>query len=285
MLFIFSMLIIIVAIIALSAVKDKKGKSVAGILILIFTIVSFSQLIRVVPAGHVGVVDIFGKVKERTLKAGINLVNPFAKVLMFSIKTQEMKEMMSVPSQEGLNVGLEISVLYHLEPEDAADVYKTVGYNYQDVILVPQFRSVVRGVTASYVAKALYTSAREELSLQIKDQLDKLVSERGIFIESTPLRSIALPERLRKAIEEKLQAEQESQRMQFVLDKEKQEAERKRIEAQGIADFQRIVSKGIDQQLLKWKGIEATEKLANSQNAKIVIVGGKDGLPFILGSQ
>ncbi|MBN2105117.1 prohibitin family protein [bacterium] len=285
MLFIFSVLILIGAIIALSATKDKKSKLVTGVIIAIFVLISFSQLIRVVPAGHVGVVDIFGKVNDRTLKAGINLVNPFAKVLMFSIKTQEMKENMTVPSEEGLNVGLEISALYHLEPEEAADVYKTVGYNYQDVILVPQFRSVVRGVTASYAAKALYTSAREELSQQIKEQLDNQVSKRGIFIESTPLRSIALPERLRKAIEEKLQADQESQRMQFILEKEKQEAERKRIEAQGIADFQRIVSKGIDQQLLKWKGIEATEKLANSQNAKIVIVGGKDGLPLILGSQ
>lgn len=285
MLFIFSTLILIVAIIAVTSMKEKKSKLAAGVFVAVFGLISFSQLIRVVPAGNVGVVDIFGKVKQQTLKAGINLVNPFAKVLMFSIKTQEMKETMTVPSKEGMNVGLEISVLYHLEPEDAADVYQTVGYNYQDVILVPQFRSVVRGVTASYAAKALYTSAREELSEKINNQLDTLVSPRGIFIESTPLRSIALPERLRKAIEEKLQAEQESQRMQFILAKEKQEAERKRIEAQGIADFQKIVSKGIDQQLLKWKGIEATEKLANSQNAKVVIVGGKDGLPLILGSQ
>ena len=113
-------------------------------------------------------------------------------------------------------------------------------------------------------------------------QLQSLVEERGIRIEATPLRTITLPPRLTQAIEEKLQAEQESQRMQFVLLKEKQEAERKGIEASGIADFQKIVTKGISEQLLRWKGIEATEKLANSQNTKVIIVGGKDGLPLIM---
>jgi len=190
--------------------------------------------------------------------------------------------MMDVPSQEGLNVGVEVSILFHLNPEKAADVYKTVGPDYVNIILVPQFRSVVRGVTATYEAKALYTSAREALSQTILRELDKTVRERGITIEATPLRRITLPPGLSKAIEMKLESEQESQRMQFVLQKEQQEADRKRIEAQGIADFQKIVTQGISEQLLKWKGIEATEKLASSQNAKIVIVGGKDGLPVIL---
>jgi prohibitin 1 len=265
--------------------KNTKNRQIAIIVLLICIIIDIALMVRVVPAGHVGVVDIFGNVQQHTLKSGINFVFPFARVIMFSVKTQELKEVMKIPSEEGLDINLEISVLYHLDPEKAAEVYKTVGYNYQEIILIPQFRSVVRGVTASYEAKALYTSAREELSSKINQQLNNQVVPRGITIETTPLRSITLPERLRAAIEEKLQAEQESQRMQFVLEKEKQEAERKRIEAQGIADFQRIVSKGIDEQLLKWKGIEATEKLASSSNAKIVIVGGKDGLPLILGSQ
>jgi len=181
---------------------------------------------------------------------------------------------------------LESSALFHLDPEKAADVYKTVGPEYVAVLLEPQFRSVTRGVTAGYEAKALYTSEREQLSELIAVDLRKLVGPRGIVIEAAPLRQLILPPRLAAAIEEKLGAEQESQRMQFVLQKERQEADRRRIEAQGIADFQKIVSLGINEQLLKWKAIEATLKIAESQNAKVVIIGsGKDGLPVILGSE
>jgi len=145
---------------------------------------------------------------------------------------------------------------------------------------------VTRGVTAQYEARALYTSEREKLAEAIATELRRLVEPRGITVEATPLRKLTLPARLAAAIEEKLGAEQESQRMQFVLAKERQEADRRRIEAQGIADFQRIVTTGINDQLLRWKGIEATLKIAESQNAKVVIVGsGKDGLPLILGGQ
>jgi regulator of protease activity HflC (stomatin/prohibitin superfamily) len=145
---------------------------------------------------------------------------------------------------------------------------------------------VEEAVTAQSEARALYTSEREQLAETIAAQLRQRVEPRGIAVESTPLRKMTLPKRLATAIEEKLGAEQESQRMEFVLTREKQEAERRRIEAQGIADFQRTVSQGIDERLLRWKGIEATEKLAASQNTKIVIVGaGKDGLPVILGGQ
>lgn len=251
--------------------------------IIVFGLLLLSQCFTVIPAGHVGVVDFFGVVSDNTLKSGINFVNPLARVIKFSVKTQEIKEDMDVPSKEGLTVGLEISVLFHLNPEKAAMVYKTIGENYAQIILIPNFRSVCRGVTASYEAKALYTSEREQLAQIIKEELQKNVGPRGITIESTPLRKVVLPEGLSRAIEAKLQAEQESQRMQFVLQKEEQEAQRKRIEARGIADFQDIVTRGISEPLLRWKGIEATEKLANSPNAKIVIIGaGKDGLPIIL---
>lgn len=250
---------------------------------IVFIVLSLGQCFTVIPAGHVGVVDFFGIVSDNTLKSGINFVNPLAKVIKFSIKTQEIKEDMDVPSKEGLTVGLEISVLFHLNPEKASLVYKTIGENYAQIILIPNFRSVCRGVTASYEAKALYTSEREQLAQLIRDELSKVVRERGITIESTPLRKVILPEGLSKAIEAKLQAEQESQRMQFILQKEEQEAQRKRIEAKGIADFQDIVTRGISEPLLRWKGIEATEKLAQSNNTKIVIIGaGKDGLPIIL---
>ncbi|MBK6909356.1 MAG: prohibitin family protein [bacterium] len=254
-----------------------------GAIILVIIVL---RCFTVIPAGHVGVVDFFGNVSAETLKPGINFRNPLSAVHKFSVKTQEKKEVMVVPSKEGLSVTLEVSVLYHLNPETAAEVYKTIGPDYQTIILEPNFRSLTRGVTAGYEARALYTSEREVLAQQIKDELEKAVAPRGITIEATPLRQVSLPPNLTASIEAKLQSEQESQRMEFILTKESQEADRKRIEAQGIADFQKIVSLGLNDQFLRWKGIEATEKLATSTNAKVVVVGsGKDGLPIILGNQ
>jgi regulator of protease activity HflC (stomatin/prohibitin superfamily) len=264
----------------------RNAASVAPLIGVVALLAAIGSCITVVPAGHVGVVDFFGTVSPNTLKAGINFVNPLANVIKFSVKTQELKEVMDVPSKEGLTVQLEVSALYHLNPEKAAEVYKTIGPNYAQIILEPQFRSVSRGVTAGYEAKALYTSERELLATEIQQHLGKIVEPRGITIESTPLRRVGLPSGLSESIEAKLRADQESQRMEFVLTKEKQEADRKRIEAQGIADFQKIVAQGLSDQYLRWKGIEATEKLANSTNSKVVVVGsGKDGLPLILGGQ
>jgi regulator of protease activity HflC (stomatin/prohibitin superfamily) len=291
MFFIFSLIIIIAAIFVWQSARKRvshnatyqRTANAALAAIAGFSLIAIGQCMTVIPAGTVGVVDFFGTVRDNTLKAGINFVNPLARVIKFSIKTEEVKEVMDVPSKEGLSVQLEISVLFHLNPEKAAEVYNTVGENYIQVILEPQFRSVARGVTSGYEAKALYTSEREMLAQTILKDLEKIVEARGITIETTPLRRVGLPSGLAAAIEEKLRMEQESQRMQFVLQKERQEADRKRIEAQGISDFQIIVSKGINEQLLQWKGIEATEKLASSQNAKVVIVGGgKTGLPLIL---
>lgn len=264
----------------------RGSKLAAALLAVVFGLIALLRFFTVIPAGHVGVVDFFGRVSPNTLKSGINIRNPLARIIKFSIKTQQVYEVMDVPSKEGLTVKLDASILFHLDPEKAAQVYRTVGANYVEVILEPQFRSVCRGVTAGYEAKALYTSQREMLSHLIAEDLKKLVGERGIIVETAPLRKIELPRKVTDAIEEKLKAEQESQRMEFVLAKERQEAERKRIEARGIADFQNIVAQGISPNLLRWKGIEATEKLSQSQNAKVVIIGaGKDGLPIILDTQ
>lgn len=260
-----------------------KNKAVSGIVAVFFLIIAILQMLTVIPAGHVGVVDFFGHVSEKTLRAGINFRNPLARIVKMSIKTQELTEDMPVPSKEGLTVQLDVTTLFHLDPEKAAEIYKSVGADYVTIILVPQFRSVCRGVTANYEAKALYTAQRELLSKAIQVELNSLVNDRGIIIESAPLRRVVLPKKVTDAIEDKLKAEQESQRMEWVLTKEKQEAERKRIEAKGISDFQNIVAKGISEPLLRWKGIEATEKLASSANTKVVIIGaGKDGLPIIL---
>ena len=293
MAFIFLLLVAVVGLIMFSAARKKfqtmrnqtlrTSMNLAGTITVLALIGAFSQTITVVPAGHVGVVDFFGTVSENTLKAGINIINPMAKVEKFSIQTKELKEVMQVLSREGLTIGLEISALHRLDPDSAASIYKKIGADYEDVVLVPQFRSVSRSVTANFQASALYSTERERLGENIMSELSKIVSVRGIIIESTPLRNVALPSQLTDAIEQKQRADQESQRMEFVLTKERQEADRKRVEAQGVADFQRIVATTISEQLLRWKGIEATLKIAESNNAKVVIIGsGKDGLPVIL---
>lgn len=290
MVFIFSLLIALGAI--LVSVNLRKSGTVAGqnagrlslAVGILFGLSSLFQCFTQIPAGHVGVIDFFGIVSERTLPAGISAVNPMARVVKYSMQTKEHKETMQVLSKEGLTIGLEVSVLYRLNPDSAARVYKTIaGGDYETIILIPQFRSICRSVTASFQASALYSTERERLGLQILDVLTSTVAPRGVITESAPIRNVALPSQLTQAIEEKQRADQESQRMEFVLTKEKQEADRKRIEAKGIADFQTIVAAGISEQLLRWKGIEATEKLATSANAKVVVIGsGKDGLPVIL---
>lgn len=289
MYFILGILVAVVFFAIHVSVKKNKRFQEASITLIIAVasaIFAIVQIFTVIPAGTVGVVDFLGNVSDQTLKPGVNLVNPMARIIKYSFKTQEIKETMTVPSKEGLSVNLELSLQYRLDPGKANEIYKSIeGGDYLNVILVPQFRSVTRGVTAKYEAKALYTASRKQLEDEIVNELQHLVSARGIIIEKAPLRQVALPERLTQSIEEKLQAEQESQRMSFILQKEEQEADRKRIEAKGIADFQTIVSNGINENLLKWKGIEATEKLANSSNSKIVVIGsGKDGLPLILGN-
>jgi prohibitin 1 len=287
MLFIVAILAAVAAIFVYLNAKKRYNKPEASFALvgfLVAVLIAVMQFFTIIPAGHVGVVDFFGNVSDQTLYPGVNMVNPMANVVKFDARTQEVREVMNVPSKEGLSVELEISLLFSLSFENANRIYKSVGENYVEKILTPQFRSVVRGVTASYEARALYTAQREELAKRIESELSRLVKPRGITLEAAPLRQIKLPAGLTASIEEKLKAEQESQRMQFILQRETQEAERKRIEAKGIADFQDIVSKGISDQLLKWKGIEATEKLSSSPNTKIVVIGsGKDGLPLILG--
>ena len=287
MLFVIALIATVVAFFVYKNAKKRTNRQEANFALIgiaVAAVITISQFWTIIPAGHTGVIDFLGNVSDETLKPGVSLVNPMAKIEKMSIKTQELKELMSVPSKEGLSVNLEISLLFKLNSDMANEIYKTVGPDYADIILVPQFRSVVRGVTARYEAKALYTASREKLAGEILDELGKLVGPRGITVEQAPLRQIQLPARLTQSIEEKLQAEQDAQRMAFILQKEEQEADRKRIEAKGIADFQDIVSVNISDMLLKWKGIEATEKLANSPNTKVIIIGsGKDGLPLILG--
>jgi len=223
-------------------------------------------------------------VTGEVLPEGIHVVNPFKANHEMSIRTQEIKESASVPSSEGLVMNLDTSLIYHLDPEKAADVYQKIGTEYQDVLIEPNLRAAIRESTASHTANALYTGEREMVAKQIYSGLTTQISPRGFVVESVLLRDIQLPAALKASIEAKQQAEQEALAMNFRLQKETQEAQRKRIEAQGIRDFQQIVAQGISPQLLEWKGIEATENLAKSANSKVVVIGNsKNGLPLILG--
>ncbi len=263
-----------------SPVLRLLGLGVAAFVIVILLLASVTK----VPSGHVGVLTLFGRVTGEVLPEGMHMINPFKSSNEMSIRTQEIKESASVPSAEGLVMNLDTSLIYHVNPEKAAEIYQKIGPNYLDVFIEPNLRAAIREATASHTANALYSGERELVAKQIRDQLTALLGQRGILVESILLRDIQLPQTLKTSIETKQQAEQEALAMNFRLQKEKQEAERKRIEAAGIRDFQQIVAQGISPQLLEWKGIEATENLAKSNNSKVVVIGNsKNGLPLILG--
>lgn len=256
------------------------GTLVLAVLVIILLWASVAY----VPAGHVGVLTLFGRVTGEVLPEGTHMVNPFKVNNQMSVRTQEIKEAASVPSDEGLVMTLDTSLLYRLDTTKAADVYQKIGPRYADVVVEPVLRSTIRSVTSSHSANALYTGEREKVAQQMFAELSSELSKRGVIVENVLLRDIQLPPTLKQSIEQKQQAEQESLAMSFRLQKETQEAQRKRIEAAGIRDFQQIVAQGISPQLLEWKGIEATETLAKSPNAKVVVIGGgKSGLPLILG--
>ena len=269
-------------------VIDVGGPSVlrlAGLAALaLFVAVFVFSAVTSVPSGHVGVLTLFGRVTGETLPEGIHFVNPLKSNNVMTIRTQEIKESASVPSSEGLVMSLDTSLIFHLNPEKAATVYQKIGPNYINVFVEPNLRAAIREATASHSANALYTGEREKVAHEINAQLKSDLAARGIEVESILLRDIQLPPSLKASIESKQQAEQESLAMSFRLQKERQEADRKRIEAEGIRDFQHTVAQGISPELLTWKGIEATEKLADSKNSKIVIIGSsKSGLPIIMG--
>jgi prohibitin 1 len=254
-----------------------------GIAAFVLVILLFSSVTRV-GTGHVGVLTLFGKVTGETLGEGIHLINPLKTNNELSIQTQTIKESANVPSSEGLMMALDTSLIYHLNPDNAAHVFQTIGADYEDKVVENTLRSAIREATASHTANALYTGEREAVANEIQEKITKELGVYGIQVESILLRDIQLPATLKAAIEAKQQAEQESLAMNFRLQKETQEAQRKRIEAAGVRDFQQIVAQGITPSLLEWKGIEATETLAKSANTKVVVIGNsKNGLPLILG--
>jgi regulator of protease activity HflC (stomatin/prohibitin superfamily) len=252
-------------------------------ILIIATVLAVSTA-KVVPPGHVGVLVLLGKVYG-TIPEGVHLVNPLASMELMSVRTKEVFEHAEAPSKEGLNVVLEVSCLYHLMADQADRVYRDIGPNFEEIVVKPQFRAAIRDNTVKHESKDLYTSGREVITNEIFSELAAELQSRGIAVEKILLRRIQLPAIVVDAINSKLAADQEAQRMRFILEKEKQEAERKRIEAQGIQDFQKTVSQGLSDQLLRWKGIETTRSLAESSNSKIIIIGGRDGLPLLLNTE
>ena len=233
------------------------------------------SMVRIIPAGYVGVIDLFGQVSENYLNSGINFVNPLARVINLSVRTQEDMEMMPVPSKEGLTINLDISILHKLNPAKAVEIYKTVGPAYKDIVLTPQFRAAARGVTVAHEAKALYTSEREMLAQAIFDSLKGLVGDRGVVIERVLLRAITLPTTVSGAIEHKVRAEQDAERMKFILQKETQEAERKRIEAKGIRDSQSIIDESLTSRYLNYLWINTL-----NQNPNVIYVATEANMPM-----
>ena len=267
------------AVPGLGNIRNRFLRLLGAILLLILLFSSITSI----PTGNVGVLTLFGRVTGDVLGEGIHLINPLKSVQKLSVQTQSVKESANVPSNEGLILALDTSLLFRLDKNKAAQVFQTVGEDYAAKIVEPTLRAAIRASTSAHTANALYTNARELVQQQIQDELTTQLATRGVIVEAVLLRDVQLPAMLKGSIEAKQQAEQDALRMSFILQKEKQEAERKRIEAQGIADFQKIVAQGISPQLLEWKGIEATEKLALSNNAKVVIIGNpKNGLPLVL---
>jgi regulator of protease activity HflC (stomatin/prohibitin superfamily) len=252
----------------------------------LFIIMTGCSTFQVVATGHVGVVTRFNKVTGEVMSEGLNFKMPWEKVHEMTVRQQQLHEQGNVPSSEMLVLGLQTTLFFHLVADKATSVYDKLGPNYVQATVEPNFISAMRESTSKHKAEELFSGKQrdviaEEAFVRMRTDLGPY----GVEVEKVLLRDISPPETLKRAIEAKQQAEQEALAMTFRLQKERQEAERKRIEAQGIKDFQDIVRKGIDEQLLVWKGIEATESLAKSPNTKIVVVGNKQGLPLILDSK
>jgi regulator of protease activity HflC (stomatin/prohibitin superfamily) len=263
--------------------------------VLIAVVIIFSCVVQVGP-GEVGVQTLFGSVQERVLYSGLNLVNPLVDVENMDVKTQSYTmsiaqdegnlandDAITALSMDGLTIRLDVTIWYRLSESDAPQVFRTIGVDYVVKIVRPAIRTALRDVSVLYSATDIYSGKRDEFTGGVTKNIEDAFSGRGIILERVLLRNVELPEMVRKAIDEKIAAEQKAQQMVYVLQKEKQEAERKKIEAQGISDYNRIVSQSITDQVLQLKGIEATLELSKSQNTKMVIMNGKN-MPLIFGA-
>jgi regulator of protease activity HflC (stomatin/prohibitin superfamily) len=247
-------------------------------IVLILVIVS----VRTVPAGHLGVVTTFGKVEDWTLAEGIHLVAFWRSVNPLSLRTQEIMEMAEVPTKEGLTIGLDASVLYSLRRDKTREVFQRIGMNYAEIVIVPQFRSAMRGITVNHDAKELYTASRAVIETKIEASIKEVLESRGITCERVLLRAIRLPNTVKAAIEQKLEAEQLAEKMTWVNKKEEMEAKRKVIEANGISEAQKIIQSTLSDMYVRYLWVKALELAAAKPSTVIYVPIGQDGLPMML---
>lgn len=285
----------IIAIIVLNVISNtspnlkKLGRMGYLIGFLLIALGFVSSCFVQISAGTVGVQTLFGKVQKRVLTEGLSVVNPIMSVTKFDTKTQNYTmsavhdegdengdDAIRVLSADGLEVIIDLTVLYRVMADKAPTILRTIGENYTAVVVRPITRTKIRDLAANYDAVALYSNKREEFQQRLFSAIEKEFTKRGFVIEQVLIRNLNLPQSVKAAIESKINAEQESQKMRFILDKERQEAERKRVEAQGISDYQRILTSTLSDKLLQYEKIKAQKELANSPNAKIIIMDGKN---------
>ena len=260
---------------------------IGGLVIMLIGLLSAS--IVQIEAGQIGVKKLFGKVQSDVLHSGLHMINPLMTVISLDIKTQnytmsgmqdERKtssdDAIHVLTSDGLEVVIDLTVLYRLLPVEAPSLVKKIGVDYSDKIIRPISRTKIRDNAVYYQAIELYSTKRDEFQNRIFKGIESDFKTRGFLLEQLLVRNITLPQSVRSTIEQKINAEQDAQKMQFVLLKEKQEAERKRVEAQGIADYQRIINQGLTRQQLQYEQIKALKEIALSQNSKIVVMGQGD---------
>lgn len=275
--------------------KFSNPLRIAGVILLLLG--ASVSMFKVIDAGQVGVKTLFGKVENDVLYSGLNVINPLVEVTNFDTKTQNYTmsgihdegtkagdDAIRVLSSDGLEVTIDLSVLFKVRATEAPRILKEIGNDYLDKIVRPISRTAIRDNAVYYEAVALYSTKRQEFQDKIFKTINESFAKRGLVLEQLLVRNITLPESVKKSIESKINAEQDAQKMTFVLQKERQEAERKRVEAQGIADYQRILSTGLSDKQLQYEAIKAQKEIALSPNTKIIIMGNSKGAPVIIGN-
>lgn len=245
-----------------------------------------NRSIVTVPPNYVGHTNLFGNVSDKKIMSGLHVINPLSKLILIPLLTSKITSNVELASKEGLGLSVQIDLNYNLDHNKTRDIYLEFRHDYEDILMKPMINALVRDIVSGYDAKALYSEkTREEIRKKVNDELLTKLGSRGFTVTQMLISRIDLPDQLKRAIANKLTVEQENEAFQFKIDQERKEAERKRIEAQGIRDFQDIVSKGLTSDALKWKALEATLALAKSANTKVIVIGNNstNGMPLILG--
>ena len=280
------------------ALERQRGLLTLGGVGLLLIGLAVSTVVQI-GAGQVGVQTLFGKVENRVLPPGLSVVNPLVEVTRFDTRTQNYTmsavrtegqqsgdDAIRVLSADGLEVVIDLTVLYHVVPAQAPHILSTIGEDYQDKIVRALARTRIRDNAVYYDAVALYSTRRDEFQTRILNAIEKDFRSNGLQLDQLLIRNIQLPQSVKASIESKISAEQDAQKMEFVLQKEKQEAERKRIEAQGLADYQRIVNTELTDRLLQYETIKANQAIATSPNAKVILMGsGRGGAQVLIGDK